>query len=126
MPLPCRRTDGTGLKIARFSSLACPGRQGQLCHARCEACHIRWPALALSVMQLATLARGWINGNAADGILVVQVRHLGAIFREIFQLASREAFVTSGAGIFRPADNLLAIGHPAADGVAALPTPIGR
>ena len=59
---------------------------------------------------------------------MVQVRHLGAIFREIFQLASREAFVTlSGAGIFRPADHLLAIGPPpAADGVAALPNPIGH
>jgi hypothetical protein len=39
-------------------------------------------------------ARGWINENAADGILVVQVRHLRAISRKISQLASLEALMT--------------------------------
>jgi hypothetical protein len=40
--------------------------------------------------------RGWTDVNAAENILVVQVRGLGAISREISELAALQALVTFG------------------------------
>jgi hypothetical protein len=38
---------------------------------------------------------GWADEDATDGVLVVQVRRLGAIHRDVLQFAAREAFVTA-------------------------------
>jgi hypothetical protein len=40
-------------------------------------------------------SEGRTDEDATNGVLVVQVRHLGTIFRDVFQLAGREAFVTA-------------------------------
>jgi len=39
-------------------------------------------------------SEGRTDEDATNGVLVVQVRHLGTIFRDVFQFAGREAFVT--------------------------------
>jgi hypothetical protein len=66
--------------------------------AKCEACHIRWQGSALShgAVKDPSRHRGWTDDNAAEDILVVQVRRLGAISREISELAALRALVTFG------------------------------
>jgi hypothetical protein len=60
----------------------------------CEASHIRSQILALSLMVSDMPARGRRDENAADGFLVVQVRYLWAISRQVSRLAPGEALVT--------------------------------
>jgi hypothetical protein len=64
---------------------------GGICPATCEASHIRPPGSALSMRSgraTPTIEDG-TNENAAEGILVVQVRPLGTISPEIPELAIR-------------------------------------
>jgi hypothetical protein len=101
-------TQSTFLELRRFRShLATFGatraRSGQFIRgaavagvwaAKCEPCHIRFAASVLSMMRLGHC---WhedrTHEGAADGILVVQVRGVGTISREISQFAAREALI---------------------------------
>ena len=56
---------------------------------KCELYHTRSPGSALLRCTVgATPARGRADVDAADGILVVQIRRVRAISREVFQLAA--------------------------------------
>ena len=142
-----RRTDpptGTAFCALSGASRLNPG-SGYL--AKCEARHIRLRGLALSMMPVGALSsiEDGTNENASENILVVQVRRLRAISREILELAIRRlhdesvgrwshavdrATIVScpflGAGFLRLADEFPAIGRSAAQGIASLPRQIGQ
>jgi hypothetical protein len=105
-----------------------------------ELRHIRSPGSTLLRCPVgATPARGRANVDAADGILVVQIRRVRAIFREVFQLAAAlinasRRICDNGAWVYRCtaashfpgarfllADQRLAIVRSTAHGVALIP-----
>src|ERR1700745_2646185 len=93
--VPCggagnRKNTGGGRAQAR------PGCSdpGSVCAAKCEACHIRPEGSALSIKRPGPLGiEDRTHDNAADGVLVVQVRRLRTIYRDISEFAAREALV---------------------------------
>ena len=67
---------------------------GSVYAAKCETCHIRPEGSALSIKWPGPLGiEDRTHDNAADGVLVVQVRRLRTIYRDISELAAREALV---------------------------------
>jgi hypothetical protein len=73
--------------------LACVNFTGA---ALCEVRHNPSSAPALWVgWQQPVSSEGRIDEDSTDGVLVVQVRRLGAIYRDVLQLAARKSFVTA-------------------------------
>jgi hypothetical protein len=76
---PQMRTTAFGFQGSRPGST-----RGSVYLAKCEACHTRSQALALlTTRQGHSHYRGWNNEYAADGILVVLVRRLRTLHREV-------------------------------------------
>jgi hypothetical protein len=80
-----------------YCALSCDAMPASRVRAtKCDLGHIRIRALALSKMrQGQSRHRGCENDDAADGILVVQIRHLRTVSGEIPEFATGEELMTT-------------------------------
>jgi hypothetical protein len=86
-------------KISELARLRRELAFADVCAGECEASHIGAKASALShdAVGPTSWREDGTNEDAADGILVVQIRHLRTISREISETAARQAFIAPHA-----------------------------